>query len=88
VSGGGAGGRRIGDKEEATGAGGGLVVDYSVAQDAPEFREGEVVRHSQFGRGTIRELSGFGLDLKAVIEFETVGRKRVVMRYANLQKEL
>jgi hypothetical protein len=33
-------------------------------------------------------LSGFGGDLKAVIDFESVGRKKVVVRYANLQKEL
>jgi DNA helicase-2/ATP-dependent DNA helicase PcrA len=75
----------------AEGAGeesGGLVVDYSDGQDLPRFIKGEIVRHAQFGRGTIRELSGFGLDLKAVIEFESVGRKKVVVRYANLQKEL
>lgn len=86
---GGAGGPREG--RGAGGAreeGGGLVVDYSDGQDLPRFIKGEVVRHAQFGRGTIRELSGFGLDLKAVIEFESVGRKKVVVRYANLQKEL
>jgi DNA helicase-2/ATP-dependent DNA helicase PcrA len=68
--------------------GGGLVVDYSDAQDAPRFLKGERVRHPQFGRGIIRELSGFGRDLKAVIDFESVGRKKIIVRYANLQKEL
>ena len=67
---------------------GGTVIDYSDAQDAPRFVKGERVRHPQFGRGIIRELSGFGRDLKAVIDFESVGRKKVVLRYANLQKEL
>ncbi|HEX6940174.1 MAG TPA: UvrD-helicase domain-containing protein [Longimicrobiales bacterium] len=66
----------------------GLVIDYSDAQDAPRFIKGERVRHPQFGRGIIRDLSGSGRDLKAVIEFESVGRKKVVLRYANLQKEL
>jgi DNA helicase II / ATP-dependent DNA helicase PcrA len=66
---------------------GGLVIDYSESQDAPRFIKGERVRHPEFGAGTIRELSGFGRDLKVVIEFETVGRKKVVVRYANLQKE-
>jgi len=69
-------------------SGAGLVVDYSDSQDMPRFIKGEVVRHPQFGRGVIREISGFGLDMKATIEFEAVGRKRVVIRYANLQKEL
>jgi DNA helicase-2/ATP-dependent DNA helicase PcrA len=66
----------------------GTWIDYSDAQDAPRFVKGERVRHPQFGRGTIRELSGFGQDLKAVIDFESVGRKKVIVRYANLQKEL
>src|SRR5690606_30632396 len=70
------------------GGDGGLVVDYSDAQDLPRFLKGERVRHPQFGSGTIRELSGFGRELKAVIDFESVGRKKVIVRYANLQKEL
>jgi len=68
--------------------GSGVYIDYTDAQDVPRFVKGERVRHAQFGRGTIRELSGFGQDLKAVIEFDHVGRKKVVVRYANLQKEL
>jgi DNA helicase II / ATP-dependent DNA helicase PcrA len=66
----------------------GLVIDYSDSQDAPRFIKGERVRHPEFGAGTIRELSGFGMDLKAVIEFDGIGRKKVVVRYANLQKEV
>lgn len=66
----------------------GSYIDYSDAQEAPRFVKGERVRHPSFGRGTIKELSGFGQDLKAVIDFESVGRKKVVVRYANLQKEL
>jgi DNA helicase II / ATP-dependent DNA helicase PcrA len=81
---GGAGSRSRADAPAADG----FVVDYDHAQDAPRFVKGERVRHPQFGRGTIRELSGFGLDLKAVIDFDGLGRKKVVLRYANLQKEL
>jgi DNA helicase-2/ATP-dependent DNA helicase PcrA len=66
----------------------GTYIDYTDSQDAPRFVKGERVRHPQFGRGIIRELSGFGRDLKAVIDFENAGRKKVVIRYANLQKEL
>ncbi|MEX0893367.1 MAG: UvrD-helicase domain-containing protein [Gemmatimonadota bacterium] len=64
------------------------VIDYDYAQEAPRFVKGERVRHAQFGRGVIRGLTGFGQDTKAVVEFERVGRKKVVLRYANLQKEL
>jgi DNA helicase II / ATP-dependent DNA helicase PcrA len=66
----------------------GVWIDYSDAQEAPRFVKGERVRHPQFGRGVIRELTGFGHELKAVIEFDAIGRKKVVLRYANLQKEL
>src|SRR5690606_29737693 len=66
----------------------GVYIDYSDAQDAPRFVKGERVRHPQFGRGVIRELTGLGQELKAVIDFDTIGRKKVVLRYANLQKEL
>jgi DNA helicase II / ATP-dependent DNA helicase PcrA len=66
---------------------GGPVVDYSDSQDLPRFVKGERVVHPQFGGGTIRELTGFGADLKAVIEFDSIGRKKVVVRYANLQKD-
>jgi DNA helicase-2/ATP-dependent DNA helicase PcrA len=68
--------------------GGGPVIDYSDAQEAPRFLKGERVRHPLFGRGIIRELSGFGRDLKAVIDFESVGRKKIIVRHASLQKEL
>src|SRR5690606_4371643 len=76
-----------GDAGVAPGSGG-LVIDFSDAQSEPRFIKGETVRHPQFGRGVIRELSGFGRDVRATIEFEELGVKRVVLRYAHLQKEL
>ncbi len=82
------GGSRYGSRKHSDVDESGTFIDYTDAQDAPRFVKGERVRHPQFGRGTIRELSGFGQDLKAVIDFESVGRKKVVVRYANLQKEL
>jgi DNA helicase-2/ATP-dependent DNA helicase PcrA len=66
----------------------GRYIDYSDAQDVPRFLKGEHVRHPQFGRGIIKEISGFGADLRVVIDFESVGRKKVSIRHANLQKEL
>jgi DNA helicase-2/ATP-dependent DNA helicase PcrA len=85
--------RRDGGRSRAAAApafddgGDGTWIDYTDAHETPRFVKGERVRHAQFGRGTIRELSGFGADLKAVIDFEGLGRRRIVLRYANLQKE-
>jgi DNA helicase-2/ATP-dependent DNA helicase PcrA len=62
-------------------------VDYSDGDDAPQLVKGARVRHPSFGAGTVREIAGAGKDVKAVIEFDGVGRKTVVLRYANLQRE-
>jgi hypothetical protein len=35
----------------------------------------------------VAELDGGGADLKVVIDFDSVGRKKVVVRYANLELE-
>ncbi|HEX6747145.1 MAG TPA: UvrD-helicase domain-containing protein [Longimicrobium sp.] len=64
-------------------------VDYSDSQEAVSLVKGARVRHPRFGAGTVRELSGFGADVKAAIDFdaEDVGRKIVVLKYANLERE-
>jgi hypothetical protein len=65
----------------------GVYIDYSDAQETPRFSRanGSVTCSSA---GAVRELTGLGRELKAVIDFEAHGRKKVVLRYANLQKEL
>jgi DNA helicase-2/ATP-dependent DNA helicase PcrA len=64
-------------------------VDVDASQDAPRFVKGERVRHARFGSGTIAELSGTGRDTKVTIDFddEAVGRKRLVIAYAGLERE-
>ena len=62
-------------------------VDYSDSQDAPQIIKGARVRHPQFGGGTVTELAGAGKDVRATINFDSVGRKTVVLRYANLERE-
>lgn len=64
-------------------------VDYSESQDAPQLLKGARVRHPQFGSGTVAEVSGVGTDVRATIDFDnaSVGRKKVVVKYANLERE-
>jgi len=62
-------------------------VDYSDSQEEVRLLKGARVRHPQFGAGTVADLSGFGADVRAAIDFDEVGRKKVVVRYANLQPE-
>ncbi len=56
-------------------------------QDLPRFVKGERVRHATFGSGTVLEVSGFGPDLKVTVNFESVGRKKLLARYADLEKD-
>lgn len=62
--------------------------DDEVSQDAPRFVTGERVRHRRFGSGTIADFSGTGRDVKVTVDFddESVGRKRLVVAYAGLER--
>ncbi len=55
-------------------------------QDAPRYRRGERVMHGTFGFGSILEVSGFGPDLKVTVDFDQVGRKKLMARFADLQR--
>jgi len=55
--------------------------------DAPRYVKGERVAHPQFGSGSIVEISGFGKDTKVTVDFDGVGRKKLLIRYANLEKD-
>ena len=64
-----------------------LDLDAALNQDLPRFVKGERVVHETFGSGTVGEVSGFGRDLKVTINFESVGRKSLVVRYAGLRRD-
>jgi DNA helicase II / ATP-dependent DNA helicase PcrA len=62
------------------------VVERPAGDDSPSLRKGARVRHPTFGVGTVAELSGFGAQVKAAIDFEEAGRKTILLRYANLER--
>jgi DNA helicase-2/ATP-dependent DNA helicase PcrA len=49
------------------------------------IRSGMRVRHAQFGVGTVIGIDDEGDDLKLTVKFNSVGTKKLVARYANLQ---
>ena len=61
--------------------------DLEYNQDLPRFVKGERVAHATFGSGTVLEISGFGPDLKVTVNFDSVGRKKLLARYADLEKD-
>jgi DNA helicase-2/ATP-dependent DNA helicase PcrA len=65
-----------------------FVADEDASQDLPRFVAGERVQHARFGSGTIAEVSGSGKDAKVTVDFddEEIGRKRLVIAFAGLQR--
>ncbi|KPJ83257.1 MAG: hypothetical protein AMS19_05050 [Gemmatimonas sp. SG8_23] len=61
--------------------------EYALNQDTPRFVKGERVVHETFGSGSVVEISGFGRDLKVTVDFDESGRKKLLLRYANLEKD-
>ena len=55
--------------------------------DLPRFVKGEAVVHDTFGSGTVGEVVGFGRDLKVTVHFDSVGTKRLLVRYAGLRRD-
>ncbi|MEK6571872.1 MAG: 3'-5' exonuclease, partial [Bacteroidota bacterium] len=49
------------------------------------LRVGCTIEHEMFGRGLVLSLSGRGDTAKAVVQFEVVGRKHLMLKYANLK---
>ncbi len=64
---------------------GGLRYDYSDSQLPFELLPGSRVVHPTFGEGRVLTISGAGKDAKAEIQFEGVGKKKVVVAYAGLR---
>lgn len=55
------------------------------SQAASAFRTGQLVRHPTFGIGRIRDMSDVGQHTRAVVEFNQVGRKTLILQYARLE---
>ncbi len=46
---------------------------------------GNIVNHQRFGKGEVVKLEGKGADIKAEIEFKSVGKKKLLLRFAKLE---
>jgi DNA helicase-2/ATP-dependent DNA helicase PcrA len=61
--------------------------EHSMNQDVPRFVKGERVVPDTFGSGAVVEISGFGRDLMVTVDFDDAGRKKLLLRYATLEKD-
>ncbi len=53
--------------------------------DLSKYRAGVTIYHKKFGEGVINSVEQEGDDLKLDINFEKVGHKRLMAKYANLE---
>lgn len=58
---------------------------YSQITEDVEFGIGDLVSHSQFGKGKISGLKGEGARRQAIVRFDSVGRKMLMLKYAKLK---
>ena len=52
----------------------------------PSYPPGATVRHSKFGPGRVVRVDGDGADKKVVVDFPGYGRKKLVERFAGLER--
>jgi len=50
-----------------------------------QFRKGQLVRHPQFGLGRINDIISLGSNTRAIVDFNTAGRKTLILEYARLE---
>ena len=64
--------------------------DFNEVEVVPEESEGIVigmrVRHGKFGVGTVRKIEGLGDEQKVIVWFNSVGPKKLLVRFAGLAR--
>jgi DNA helicase-2/ATP-dependent DNA helicase PcrA len=56
-----------------------------MAADKAEINVGDRVKHSKLGEGDVLDIHPFGEEMCAVISFEQLGPKKVILKYAKLK---
>ena len=57
----------------------------SASRPTTSLNIGDVVRHERFGMGTVRSVDGSGNGAKAVVDFQGVGQKTLLLSFAKLK---
>lgn len=51
-------------------------------QNDVALKEGNIIEHQRFGRGTVAKIEGAGENLKATVDFDSTGRKQLLLKFA------
>jgi DNA helicase-2/ATP-dependent DNA helicase PcrA len=60
-------------------------MEYETHLARSQFKRGQLVRHKMFGLGRVAEITPMGSQTRAVIEFNSAGRKTLILEYAKLE---
>jgi DNA helicase-2/ATP-dependent DNA helicase PcrA len=55
-----------------------------IFKESTSIKKGCIVYHNNFGRGKVMDVSGYGDERKAQIDFDKFGLKTLILKYANL----
>jgi len=61
-------------------------IDIPEPNGSTGFRPGQRVRHAKYGEGTVFKREGDGADAKILVQFPRFGLKKLVEKYAQLEK--
>ena len=62
-----------------------MAITASTDKEITDLEEGMNVEHSRFGNGKVLTIEGKGNDKKALIDFESNGKKNLLLRFAKLK---
>jgi DNA helicase II / ATP-dependent DNA helicase PcrA len=71
------------------GSGGGwdeVALPSRATETIVDLAVGDAVMHEKFGRGAVLDVRGAGGDAFVTVQFETAGRKSIMLNYAKLEK--
>ena len=57
-----------------------------MAAEKAEINVGDRVKHPKLGEGEVLDIHPFGEEMCAVISFEQLGQKKVILKYAKLKR--
>src|SRR6185312_532386 len=60
--------------------------ESNTSRSATDFTPGSYVRHAKYGRGLVLRREGVGESTKLTVSFPGYGQKKLVQKYANLEK--
>lgn len=56
-----------------------------LSKEAKELEEGDIIEHERFGQGEVTSIEMSGNDRRAIVEFESAGRKQLLLKFAKFK---